>query len=263
MRGTAFYWVREASITDCSVFNNTGGGLAAEYGAILLVKNGRIFNNGYCGLFLSYTGQCVVDNCYIHHNGGPGIFVVESNKFTVKSNKVFNNVSHGINVLYSEGDIKENDVFDNRDWGIWTEGNLSVTVTMNNVSRNKAGGIRMCGEDRHLFLVNRKNIYNNLGPGFVEDTHFPEEHSHQSQDNEISNNKEIGKLNLSIPFCSNCRKSCELRKCEKCFTSAYCSESCQESHWSKHEKICKVLCEKLTYVVTVMLVSNLLLVYVF
>jgi hypothetical protein len=38
--------------------------------------------------------------------------------------------------------------------------------------------------------------------------------------------------------------------CKKCFTTAYCSESCQKQHYSKHKEICKVLREKSSYLIT-------------
>ena len=238
-------------VTDCSVCNNARDGLKAWQCGKIIVKNSHIFNNGCYGLELYHAApQCCVDNCSIHDNGAGGITFQDSNKFTVKSNKVFHNGLCGIEMFRSEGDIRENDVFDNGRWGISIRENSPVTITMNNVLRNKAGGIHVEGEDQHLCLVNRNKIYNNLGPSFLNMSFSPEEHSPQSQDNEIYNNKETGILNLSIPFCSKCRKSCELKKCVKCFTAAYCSESCQESHWPRHEKICKVLREKLSYVVT-------------
>ena len=237
-------------VIDCSVLNNTGNGIKAENGRMLIVKNSRIFNNGARGLSLVGTAQCVVDNCYIHHNGKHGIRVDNASEMTVKGNKVFHNGTCGIIANFSKLDIKENDVFDNEVWGIWAEGISSATITMNNVSRNKTGGIYVGGDNQNFIRVHGNKIYNNIGPGLLVEMSSPEEHSPQSQDNEIYNNKEIGKLNLSIPYCSNCRKSCEMRKCEKCFTTAYCSESCQEIHWSRHEKICKVFREKLSYVVT-------------
>ena len=237
----------KASVIDCSIFNNRRYGLTARNDGVLIVKSSRIFNNGFFGLILDSAAQCIADNCHIHHNGEDGIRVWKSSDVTLKGNNVFHNGGAGIEAIDSEVVIRENDVFDNGAWGIWTFGDLSGNMTMNKVSRNKAGGIYVKTE--HFFPIQRNKIYSNIGPGFLE-TSSLEEPSWPSQDNEIYNNKEIGKLNLSIPFCSNCRKSCELRKCEKCFTTAYCSESCQESHWSKHQKICKVLREKLSYHVT-------------
>jgi hypothetical protein len=38
--------------------------------------------------------------------------------------------------------------------------------------------------------------------------------------------------------------------CQKCLTTAYCSESCQKQHYSKHKEICKVLREKSSYLIT-------------
>ena len=236
----------KASVIDCSIFNNPGGGLTASNDGVLIVKNSRIFNNGGCGLDLNETAQCIADNCHIHHNTN-GIWVWKSKKVTLKGNNVFHNGGTGITVLDSEVVIRENSVFDNGVWGILTKYCSSGNTTMNKVSRNNAGGILVKTE--HFFSVKRNKIYSNNGPGYVE-MFFHEDHSPQFQDNEIYNNKEIRKLNLSITFCSNCRKSCKLRKCEKCFTAAYCSESCQKKHWSKHKKICKVLRQKLSYVVT-------------
>ena len=237
-------------VTDCSVFNSSGVGLRAMHGAMLIVESSRIFNNAEVGLSLVNTAQCVVDNCYIHHNGVNGIHVDMSREVTLKCNKVFRNSLNGIEVSNSEVDVRENDIFDNSGTGILAESNVPLTITMNNVARNKHAGISVYGEDPQFFRIHRNKIYDNIGPGLRVEMFSLEEHSSQSQDNEIYNNKEIGKLNLSIPYCSNCRKSCELRKCEKCFTAAYCSESCQENHWSRHEKICIVLREKLSYLVT-------------
>ena len=243
----------ETRVIDCSVFNNTGNGLKAEKGGKLIVKNSRMFNNGVRGLFLDGAApQCIVDNCYTHRNGVNGIAVYKSSEVTVKSNKVFHNGFNGIQVSDSEVDVRENDIFDNSRVGIGAQGNLLVTITMNNISRNKHAGIALHGKDPQFFRIHRNKIYNNIGPGLM-GRFSPEEHPSQFQGNEIYDNKEIGKLNLSIPYCSNCRKSCELRKCEKCekcFTAVYCSKSCQESQWSRHTKICNVLREKLSYLVT-------------
>jgi hypothetical protein len=38
--------------------------------------------------------------------------------------------------------------------------------------------------------------------------------------------------------------------CQRCFTTAYCSQSCQKQHYSKHKEICKVLREKSSYLIT-------------
>ncbi len=69
------------------------------------------------------------------------------------------------------------------------------------------------------------------------------------------NNKErenVGTLNFSAPYCSNCRARCELKRCGKCFTAAYCNKTCLENHWSKHKKICKVLRKKSSLLITSM-----------
>ena len=75
------------------------------------------------------------------------------------------------------------------------------------------------------------------------------------QDNEEQKNKEnenVGKLNLSVPYCSNCRLECTPKIYKNCFTSAYCGEICKRNHRSKHETICKVLRKKSSYLITSM-----------
>ena len=117
-------------------------------------------------------------------------------------------------------------------------------------------------------------IYDNTGPGLVENagkyeiqnslfrnsgqmqSYFESTDYFQRakcQDNEIYNNKEsknVSKFNMSFPYCSNCHKKCEPKRCGKCFTAVYCNKMCQENHWSKHKKICKVLREKSSLLIT-------------
>ncbi len=71
----------------------------------------------------------------------------------------------------------------------------------------------------------------------------------------MCNNKEsenVGTLNFSVPYCSNCRTKCELKRCAKCYTAAYCNKTCLENHWSKHKKTCKVLRKKSSLLITAM-----------
>ena len=234
-----------------------GNGLLAKNGGTLTAKDCRIFNNGLNGLKLNRAApQCIAVNCYIHHNVGAGIDVWYSKDVSLIGNNVFSNNESGINAMGSEVVIRENDIFDNPEWGIWSRNDSSVIVTMNRVSRNKSGGIHVGygvqGEKVSPSVIQQNKIYDNNGEGLVkrcEDDGQPP----KFLDNEIYNNKENEnnrKLNLSILCCSNCRKRCELTKCGKCFTTSYCSKTCQKKQWSKHKKICKVLREKLSYVVT-------------
>ncbi len=140
---------------------------------------------------------------------------------------------------------------------------------MNRIFRNKVGGVRVghraAGKEFSPSVVELNKIYDNIGPGFVENFHTFEVGrswaanvdlwksylespnsllSAKCQDNEMYNNKErenVGTYNFSVPYCSNCRTKCELKRCGKCFTAAYCNKTCLENHWSKHKKICKVL----------------------
>ena len=109
---------------------------------------------------------------------------------------------------------------------------------MNRVFRNKAGGVCIgylgAAKGFSPCVVGVNEIYDNGGPGLVKRWEMQQQHctnDDQSncqapnyfqrakrQDNEIYNNKEstnVSKFNISVPYCSNCRKSCESNRCGK------------------------------------------------
>ena len=258
-----------AVVHDCSFCNNAEDGLCVEEGGTLKIENSRIYNNGDDGLFV-YKSECVVVNCDIHDNGSSGIYVKKSKNVTLIRNNVYNNNRSGIYMRWSLVDIKENKLFDNDNWGIFDEDNARCNISMNQIIRNKSGGVKihLITEWKRLFppVVELNKIYHNGGPGLLvdgkiikaESQYLNSSNSFQSaefQNNEMCHNKENendSKLNLSVPYCSYCRVQCKLTMCEKCFTTAYCSESCQKQHYSKHKEICKVLREKSSYLITSM-----------
>ena len=259
-----------AAVHDCSFCNNANDGLCVEEGGTLKIENSRIYNNGDGGLFVE-TPKCVVVNCDIHDNGGNGIYVKKSKNVTLIRNNVYNNNMNGIYMVDSLVDVKENKLFDNGNWGIMGEDNARCNISMNQIFRNKSGGVKihLVTEGTRLFppVVELNKIYRNGGPGLLvddeiitvaESQYLNSSNSSQSaefQNNEMCHNKENendNKLNLSVPYCSHCRVKCKPTMCEKCFTTAYCSESCQKQHYSKHKEICKVLREKSSYLITSM-----------
>ena len=251
----------DALVFDCTFSNNAWSGLVVSKGGTLIVKSSRIYQNNSYGLFInSKTLKCVAVDCDIYHNGGVGIVANNAKDVTLARNNVFGNAESGIlSMSHSEVVIKENNVFDNCEWGIFCESDSQVNISMSTISRNKAGGIRLVYEAERenvsASLVQHNKIFDNNGPGFVGKSFVEEQSPNSCQDNEMYSNKEcetVGMLNLSVPYCSNCRVKCEPKTCKKCFTTAYCSESCQQSHWSKHEKICEVLREKSSYLITSM-----------
>ena len=253
-----------AVVHDCSFCNSAEAGLCVEEGGTLNIENSRIYNNGSSGLFVE-TAKCVVVNCDIHDNGGNGIYVEESKNFTLIRNNVYNNNKSGIYMVDSLVDIKENKLFDNGTWGIMGEDNARCNISMNQLFRNKCGGVRIHCETEGTRIsppvVKLNKIYRNGGPGLLVDGEIIKVaesqylNSAEFQNNEMCHNKKNendSKLNLSVPYCSYCRLQCKLTMCKKCFTTAYCSESCQKQHYSKHKEICKVLREKSSYLITSM-----------
>ena len=257
-----------AAVHDCSFCNNAKNGLCVEEGGTLKIENSRIYNNGDNGLVVE-TPKCVVVNCDIHDNGGTGIYVKKSKNVTLIRNNVYNNNKSGIYMEDSLVDIKENKLFDNGIWGIMGDDNARCNISMNQIFRNKSGGVSLlCDPEGETFsppIVKLNKICHNGGPGLLVDDEIIEiaeslylnsSNSFQSaefQNNEMHHNKENendNKLNLSVPYCSYCRVKCKPTMCEKCFTTAYCSESCQKQHYSKHKEICQVLREKSSYLIT-------------
>jgi parallel beta-helix repeat protein len=266
---------------DCSFCNNGSVGLAVREGGTLIVKSSRMYNNRRYGCKIGHeASKCVIVNCDIHHNDQEGIIIGLSKNVRIIRNNVFGNNQFGLIMESSEADIRENNIFDNSFWGIWSMWNSWCSISMNSVFRNKAGGVRVgyraAGEEFSPSVVELNKIYDNIGPGFVEsatelelrgwpnrnDDHmksflkFPNSfQSAKCQDNEVYNNKEnenVSQLNFAVLYCSNCRKKCAPNKCGKCFTAVYCNKTCLEGHWSKHKKICKVLREKASFLITSM-----------
>ena len=264
-----------AVAVECSFCNNEIAGVYVSQGATLLAKRCYIYGN--CnGLDIEKeVSKCAAINCDIHHNCDMGILVLDSKNVTLIRNSIFGNDEGGIFIANSEVDIKENNIFDNGSWGIWSQSNSWCNILMNRVFRNSAGGVRV-GFRATLFypsVIEMNKIYDNTGPGFVENINEFEVYgngkndnlmmsflksrnsltSAKFQDNEVYNNKEIetgGKLNLCVQYCSNCRKKCQPKTCEGCFTTAYCGKSCQKKHLSKHKRICNVLRKKSRYLIT-------------
>jgi tetratricopeptide (TPR) repeat protein len=268
-------------VVDCSFYNSGKVGLVVRDGGTLIVKSSRMYNNRMHGFQIGPEAlKCVVVNCDIHHNDEYGIVISCSNNVRIMRNNVFDNNGCGLWMISSEVDIRENNIFDNGMWGIWSMCNSWCNVSMNRVFRNKAGGVRVgyrvAGKEFSPSVVELNKIYDNIGPGFLDNvskceidgrpcnnvdlrkSYLKSPNSLQSakcQDNEVYNNKEsenVSQLNFSFPYCSNCRKKCEPIRCGKCFTAVYCNKSCQKGHWSKHKKLCEVLRGKASFLITSM-----------
>ena len=257
-----------AVVVDCSFCNCGAAGLCVGLGATLLVKNSRMHSNGTDGLEI-IDGKCVAINCVISYNCFDGIKIFDSSDIVLIRNSISVDNGNGINTIHSEVDIRENTIFDNGLWGIWCQSNSGGSMSMNTIFRNTVGGVR-AGYQAEYFspsVIEMNKIYDNTGPGFVENVNDFELNEDLTksfmkssnslvpanfQDNEVYNNKEskkVKKLNLFVPYCSNCRKKCQVKMCEKWFTAAYCDKLCQRKHFSKHERICKRLREKSSYLI--------------
>ena len=237
-----------AVIVHCSFCNNRKTGIEVQKDGTLHLKRCRLYNNVGCGLFIGpETSKCRVFDCVVHENVRAGIILKDSKSVFIVRNNVFDNDRVGLRIINSDVDIRENNLFDNGSWGIFSENNSWCNILMNRVFRNRVGGLRVgyraAGKVFSPCVVEDNKIYDNTGPGLVEGavkdeirqlqrtrdgqmkSHFESPDYFQRakcQDNEMYNNKEskkASKFNICLPYCSNCRKKCKLNRCGKCFTA--------------------------------------------
>jgi parallel beta-helix repeat protein len=265
-------------VDDCTFARNVKAGLEVRENGILSVRKSRIYYNSCDGLAIGpRAAKCDVYDCQIYHNAREGIAALDASKCVkLIRNHVFGNYENGIFVRNSDVDIRENKFYDNEVWGIWSQTNSWCNVSMNEVFRNKRGGVRVgkriARKEFPPSVVTLNTIHDNYGPGYIDNINLfdfspvffnlellKRSDNYKSAnfvENQVYNNEEriiVDQSKLSSSWCSGCFGKCEeLKQCGKCFTAAYCNKNCQKRHWSKHKKLCKVLREKSSFLITSM-----------
>ena len=274
-KNSGFVCHGKAFVHSCTFSGNMLSGLQVCDGGELLVSSSHICNNTNYGLLAGpKVSKCTIINCNFQHNG-VGVWVHDSKDIRLMRNNVFDN-QIGTFVTNSKVEIKENHVFDNDLWGILSDCNSSCRISMNTVFGNKTGGVCVNYRKRNDLPpcdVELNKIHDNGGPGFLDQTvefvkmtelsfQFRTIYSAHifsynlllknttslpsavRQDNVIFRNNErenVGRIKVTVPFCSNCRSQNQLDKCKGCRTASYCNKKCRKEHRSKHEKMCGVL----------------------
>ena len=262
----------EMVVDNCTFARNVKAGLEVREGGKLTARNNRIYSNSWDGLTIGPTAaKCNIFDCQIYHNDREGITVADGSKqITLMRNNIFGNNSSGVFVRASDVDIRENKIFDNEAWGIWSQTNSWCNVSMNEVFRNKRGGVRVGKRvaKKTPSVVELNTIHDNFGPGYVDDIkRFEESQIFNGGLSKMANSYKSARFDQNVVYkneeriivtpsklsSSWCFSKCEnLKLCRKCFTSAYCSADCERRHWSKHKKLCKVLREKSSFLITSM-----------
>ena len=263
----------EMVVDNCTLSRNVKAGLEVRENGKLFVRNSRMYYNGLDGLLIGPRAEkCDVFDCYIYHNDREGIAALDASKqIKLTRNHVYGNDENGIFVRNSEVNIRENKFFDNEVWGIWSQSNSWCKILMNEVFGNKLGGVRVGKRKVHPSVVELNTIHDNYGPGYIDHLNAFEDSRLLFNDSDLSKidddyksakfaqnrvykNEELTIVNESkylSSWCSGCfGKREELKVCGKCFTAAYCDADCQRSHWSKHKKLCKILREKSSFLIT-------------
>jgi hypothetical protein len=161
-------------VDNCTFAGNVRAGLEVRENGILTVRNSRMYNNAADGLTIGPSAaKCDAFDCQLYHNAREGIAVLDASKcVALMRNHVFGNDSGGIFVRNSDVDIRENKIFDNEAWGIWSQTNSLCNVSMNEVFRNKHGGVRVgkrwTGKEFPPSIVELNKVYDNFGPGIVD-----------------------------------------------------------------------------------------------
>ena len=263
-------------VDDCTFARNVKAGLEVRENGILTVRKSRMFNNNFDGLAIGpRVAKCDVFDCQIYHNAREGISALDASKcIKLMRNHVYGNDGNGIFVRNSDVDMRENKFYDNEVWGIWSQTNSWCNISMNEVFHNKLGGVRvgkrLARKEFPPSVVKLNKVYDNYGPAYIDSINQFEEvqffgvdlsktsgnyKSANYVDNTVYNNKEfiiVNPMKFSSSWCSACFGCDKLKRCGKCFTAAYCNADCQVSHWSKHKKLCKLLREKSSFLITSM-----------
>jgi parallel beta-helix repeat protein len=267
-------------VNNCTFAGNVKAGLEVRENGILTVRKSRMYNNSMDGLLIGpRAARCDAFDCQMYHNAREGIAVVDDSKcVSLIRNDVFDNNENGIFVRKSETDLRENKFYDNERWGIWSQTNSWCNVSMNEVFRNKRGGIRvgkrLARKKIPPSVVELNKVHDNFGPGIVDTINIFEldvrpiatgkdvsktigDYKSAKYDQNVEYNNEERRISnqskFSSSWCSGCKgKREDLKSCGKCFTVGYCNKDCQLEHWSKHKKLCDVLREKSSFLITSM-----------
>lgn len=254
-------------VDNCTFSDNMGAGIVVQNHGILTVRNSRIYNNKTIGLIIGpKAAKCEAFNCQIYNNSSEGILVIEESKgVTLMRNQISENDENGIMVKNSEVDLIENKINDNEAWGIWSQNNSRCNILMNDVFRNKLGGVRDANrsdKDSSTEVV-LNTFHDNFGPGFfhtTDDSRFrmnrifgksAENQFKCSENKEYNNEERLMNQKYSSSRCSRCFQMCaKLKLCQKCLTSGYCGEKCEKEDTFKHKRLCNVLRKKSSLLLT-------------
>lgn len=181
--GTLMGQVKDVTVSNCTVTNNTLGICVVYDGSVKIIKS-IISNNEQQGILLEYSDDAWIENNTISGNGGAGISywfsaersTITGNEITANSgdgihglgygciaarNYITGNSGHGLAVFGSNSSINSNWIVANNDTGIEVQYGNNLTISSNVICNNTAYGLYIRSNTPDVVSSNN-TIYNNL-----------------------------------------------------------------------------------------------------
>ncbi|KXJ29587.1 F-box protein dre-1 [Exaiptasia diaphana] len=261
-------------VKGCKVHHNHQSGLEAREGGCLEAIDNDIYSNGTHGIMIGpKAGASEIIQNRIYENRKEGVFVLISkkNEVNIMKNRIYHNLQFGLSLDRCLVGIKQNDIFENGFHGIHAKTQTTASIENNDIYANKCGGIHMGVNFSGRVIIKSNTIRDHSGLWLV---HVPEmnekfqtirkkdptlflpegETRYYSnppvvEANVLQNNKERmfhpqEKMEVIKNECTFCRNIGKLLQCSRCNMASYCSTTCQENHWGKHQMLCSSLSKK-------------------
>jgi parallel beta-helix repeat protein len=180
----------------CTMRNCGCAGAEAREKGNLILDNCSITESRQGVLIWISARTAVIRGCDINNNKGEGILMSDSNLLYDNPMRLILEGSHihhnqiGVSLSHVRSvDVRNNQIFSNRSWGIFLRNSNVTIIQQNNIFRNDCGGIRVCLNRFEETVVMKNQIHDHTGPDLLQTVFFSESQNKQVSDH----NKQIRK----------------------------------------------------------------------
>lgn len=273
--------VRLSKITKCS-----GTGLHIQ-GSTPLVLTSILDNEiAHCqqyGIFIDSPSVFFLEKNHIFSNTLSGAVVIHTAAIAVRRNAFVHNGKHGILVAGTEVFMQENDISNNRGWGIVCTCQSTLHCEETSFQNNLSGGLRILFNGKRNVTVQKCEFRGSYGPFvfpvdrlsrmevetnqlltetqecnvpffigcFLEGIDLPRKCISELKSPVLSGirvSEDSVRLDTEPKFCSTCCKERETNNtdetgCPSCHIAMYCSQQCCDKAKPVHDPPCKSVLE--------------------